>query len=185
MWSQELYLAAWNFAAEAHAGQTVPGSQRAYINHVGSVAMEVAAALAQRDDVDDPDLAIQCALLHDVVEDTPVTEDEVRARFGAAVAAGVAALSKDDALASKSEMMTDSLHRIKQQPHEVWMVKLADRITNLQEPPAHWSADKIARYHAEAELICTELEAACPILGARLRDKLARYTRYLGRGEGR
>jgi len=32
MWSRELFLAAWNFAAEAHAGQTVPGSERASIN---------------------------------------------------------------------------------------------------------------------------------------------------------
>ena len=35
MWSQESFLAAWNFAAEAHVGQTVPGSERAYIKSCG------------------------------------------------------------------------------------------------------------------------------------------------------
>lgn len=179
MWSQELFLAAWNFAAEAHAGQTVPGSERAYINHIGSVAMEILAALARRDDVADPDLAIQCALLHDVVEDTPVTAEVVNERFGAAVAAGVSALTKDASLATKADKMRDSLARIKQQPAEVWMVKLADRITNLQPPPSHWDRDKIARYRDEAALILAELGDACPVLGARLRDKLDAYAVHL------
>jgi (p)ppGpp synthase/HD superfamily hydrolase len=38
------------------------------------------------------DLAIQCALLHDVIEDTPTTCQEVEQQFGAAVAKGVLAL---------------------------------------------------------------------------------------------
>ena len=178
MWSQELFLAAWNFAAEAHVGQTVPGSERAYINHVGSVAMEVLAAVEQRGDVSRPDLAIQCALLHDVVEDTQVTIEAIEARFGADVAAGVAALTKDDAFAGKDDRMLDSLARIKRQPHEVWMVKLADRITNLQPPPAHWGSDKIARYGQEAQLIHDELHGACAVLGDRLAGKIASYRQY-------
>ncbi len=178
MWSQELFLAAWNFAAEAHAGQTVPGSERAYINHVGGVAMEVMAAVSQRGDVSRPNLAIQCALLHDVVEDTQATIAAIDAAFGADVAAGVAALTKDDSLASKAAKMKDSLARIKRQPHEVWMVKLADRITNLQQPPAHWRPDKIARYRQEAQSIHDELHVACSVLGVRLADKIAGYAQY-------
>ena len=178
MWSQELFLAAWNFAAEAHVGQTVPGSERAYINHVGSVAMGVMAAVSQRGDVSRPDLAIQCALLHDVVEDTQVTIAAIDAAFGADVAAGVAALTKDDSLASKAAKMKGSLARIKRQPHEVWMVKLADRITNLQQPPAHWRPDKIARYRQEAQSIHDELHVACSVLGVRLADKIAGYAQY-------
>lgn len=179
MWSQELFLAAWNFAAEAHAGQKVPGTERAYINHVGSVAAEVMAAIARRGDVADPDLAIQCALLHDVVEDTPVSEAEVRQRFGDAVAAGVAALTKNPELATKAEKMEDSLARIREQPAEVWMVKLGDRITNLQSPPSHWDAAKRARYREEARRIHAALGEACPILGPRLGDKIERYAEYL------
>jgi len=179
MWSQELFLEAWNFAAEAHAGQKVPGSERAYINHVGSVAMEVIAAVSQRPDLNAPDLAIQCALLHDVVEDTNVSREDIDTKFGAGVGAGVAALTKDDSLGSKDEKMRDSLARILQQPHEVWMVKLADRITNLQRPPSHWSADKIARYRDQAQLIHDELAEACPLLSARLQSKITAYAEYV------
>ena len=178
MWSQELFLVAWNFAAEAHVGQTVPGSQRAYINHVGSVAMEVIAAVSQRVDVSFPNLAIQCALLHDVVEDTQVTIEAIEAAFGADVAAGVGALTKDASLDSKAAQMQDSLARIKRQPREVWMVKMADRIANLQPAPAHWRPDKIVRYGQEAQLIHDELHDGCAILAIRLADKIADYSRY-------
>jgi (p)ppGpp synthase/HD superfamily hydrolase len=43
IWSQEKYLAAWLFAAEAHGAQTVPGTALPYVVHVGAVAMEVTA----------------------------------------------------------------------------------------------------------------------------------------------
>ncbi|MEZ4637991.1 MAG: hypothetical protein R2856_24030 [Caldilineaceae bacterium] len=73
LWSQEKYLAAWLFAAEAHGVQTVPGTALPYVVHVGAVAMEVTAALTHGSQVNDPDLAVQCALLHDVIEDTSIT----------------------------------------------------------------------------------------------------------------
>lgn len=175
MWTEDHVITAWNFAAEAHIGQIVPGSRRAYINHVGSVAMEVMAAIARRDDVSRPDLAIQCALLHDVVEDTPVTLERIATKFGKDVANGVAALTKDESLATKDAQMRDSLARIRQQPHEVWMVKLADRITNLQPPPADWGQEKISRYRQEAQLIYDELHVSCPVLAPRLAAKIAAY----------
>ena len=46
--------------------------------------------------------------------------------------------------------MADSLARIKQQPKEVWLVKLADRSANLGKPPHYWSAEKILAYRQEA-----------------------------------
>ena len=174
-WSPERYLAAWRFAQAAHLGQTVPGSEVSYIAHIGAVAMEVIAALARRDDVADPDLAVQCALLHDVVEDTAVELAELAARFGDAVAAGVAALTKDPAAGDKAAQMADSLARIREQPPEVWMVKLADRITNLGPPPHFWRDEKIARYRREAEAILEALGEACPVLSARLAEKIAGY----------
>ncbi len=45
VWTPEGYLEALRFAAEAHAGQTVPGTNLPYLLHVTSVAMEVIAAL--------------------------------------------------------------------------------------------------------------------------------------------
>ncbi len=180
--SPELWLSAWRFAADAHHGQTVPGSQRPYIVHVGAVAMEVGNAIARRSELGSavarPDLAIQCALLHDVVEDTQVTLAQLRAEFGDAVADGVAALSKDPSVGDKPAQMRDSLARIRAQPHEVWMVKLGDRITNLERPPKFWTPDKIRAYRAEAGLILAQLGAACPVLAARLEAKIADYQRY-------
>ncbi len=177
LWSQEKYLHAWIFAAEAHGSQTVPGTELPYLLHIGAVAMEVMSALAQGSRVDDPDLAVQCALLHDVVEDTETSPNTVAERFGADVAAGVLALSKDPRLPTKQAQMDDSLRRIRQQPYEVWMVKLADRIVNLQPPPPMWTETKIAAYRSEAGVILEALGAADAYLADRLTAKIAIYPR--------
>ena len=177
-WSQESYLRASRFAAQAHRGQTVPGSDGLpYLLHVTQVAMEVVAAPAA-EATDDPDFAVQCALLRDVLEDTDVDATEFVEAFGPDVAAGVRALSKDKAI-SKTKRMADSLARIREQPREVWLVKLADRITNLQPPPAHWSPEKRATYLAEAEMILASLGEASQVLGNRLRARIQDYRRFL------
>lgn len=173
MWSQDRYTAAARFAAAAHQGQTVPGGELPYLLHVTLVAMEVAAAL-RAEGGHDEDLALQCALLHDTVEDTAVTYEQVAAAFGRAVADGVLALSKDERL-PKGEQMPDSLRRIRAQPREVWLVKLADRIVNMQPPPKHWQGDKIAAYKDEARSILAALGAASPLLAARLEQKIEAY----------
>ncbi|NTU80585.1 MAG: bifunctional (p)ppGpp synthetase/guanosine-3',5'-bis(diphosphate) 3'-pyrophosphohydrolase, partial [Chloroflexales bacterium] len=90
------------------------------------------------------------------------------------VADGVLALSKDEAL-PKDERMPDSLRRIQAQPHAVWLVKLADRIVNMQPPPKHWQGDKIAAYKDEAHAILAALGAASPLLAARLAAKIEAY----------
>jgi (p)ppGpp synthase/HD superfamily hydrolase len=173
-WSQEKYIKALRYAAEAHNGQTVPGSDLPYVVHVTMVAMEVIAALAHEDGLDG-DLAVQCALLHDVIEDAGVSYEKLAAEFGKDVAEGVLALSKNNILKSKQEKMTDSLARIEQQRREIWMVKLADRITNLQPPPGHWSAEKIRQYCEEAAEILTALGDASKFLSERLGEKLQVY----------
>jgi (p)ppGpp synthase/HD superfamily hydrolase len=55
------------------------------------------------------------------------------------------------------------------------MVKLADRITNLQPPPRHWDRAKIRHYRDEAIEIHTRLHAASPFLAARLAEKIENY----------
>ncbi len=173
-WDPDRYLDAYRFAARAHQGQYVPGvDQFPYILHVSSVAMEVCAALsAER--FPEPDVAVQCALLHDVIEDTPVTYGEVEAHFGPEVARGVLALTKDETL-SKPDAMADSLARIRLCPREVWIVKLADRITNLQKPPAKWSTEKRLYYVEEAEVILSALGAASTYLRERMTATIQRY----------
>lgn len=178
-WSPDLYRRALVFAAEAHKEQHVPGSARPYVTHPVEVAAEVTAQIAV-EPVEHPDLAVLCALLHDTVEDTPVTVETLAAIFGEAVARGVAALSKDANL-PKEERMADSLRRIRQEPREVWMVKLADRIVNLAEPPQYWSREKVMAYRDEAVSIADALGEASEGLATRLRAKIEAYAQYLAR----
>ncbi len=172
-WSQDFYIQAYKFAANAHRGQTVPGTELPYIMHLSFVSMEVIAALGA-EPRRDGNLALQCALLHDVIEDTEVTHQQVEQEFGRMVADGVSALSKDKTLA-KELQMADSLRRIRQQPSEIWVVKLADRITNLQPPPSHWTREKIEQYRAEAIEILNALGEASDLLAVRLREKIDGY----------
>lgn len=168
----DLYARALHFAARAHGAQLTPHGVP-YVVHLACVCMELERGL-RAEPGHDEDLAIACALLHDSVEDTETTREQVAAEFGAKVADGVAALSKDPAV-EKTQRLDDSLRRIVAQPAEVAMVKLADRITNLGPPPPQWSAEKRASYKAEAQRIHDALGAASPFLAARLRERIAAY----------
>lgn len=180
-WSQDIYIKAYKFAAEAHKGQLVPSTTLPYIMHVSFVAMEITAAISV-ESVQNPDLAVQVALLHDTIEDTDVAYDQVKEQFGTDVSDGVMALTIDETIEPDLDkferrwlQLEDYLRRIKQQPHEIWMVKMADRITNLQPPPKHWDDRMIARYREAAELIFQELAPASKYLGKRLRVMIDRY----------
>ncbi len=173
MWSPDHYLTTSRFAAAAHRGQTVTGTDLPYLLHLAQVAAEVMLALqAEADHAED--LALQCALLHDTLEDTATSYADLVATFGLAVADGVLALTKDTRL-PHDEQMADSLRRISAQPQAVWLVKLADRIVNLQPPPAHWTPAKIAAYRDEAQDILIALGAASPHLAGRLAARIAAY----------
>jgi (p)ppGpp synthase/HD superfamily hydrolase len=176
MYAPELYVDALRFAADRHHGQIVTGTGLPYLVHVVSVAAEVIAALG-RERFAAPDLAVQCALLHDTLEDTATTEVELTAHFGGAVTAGVRALTKDAAL-PKAARMGDSLRRIQAQPHEVWIVKLADRITNLAPPPDSWSREKRVAYGEEAGEILRALAPASLYLADRLAARITDYGVY-------
>lgn len=164
---------ALRFAAEAHAGQVVPGTTLPYLLHLAQVMAEVHGALLL-EPASDGELSALCAVLHDVVEDTSTREVEVAARFGEGVAAGVAALTKDAQL-PKAAQMADSLAPIRLQPRAVWKVKLAARITNLQPPPAHWPRAKCLRYVEESAEILDALGPASAVLSQRLRARIAAY----------
>ena len=173
-------MEALDYAAWAHGDQKVPGKEYSYIVHLATVCMEILAAVGREEQLD-ADLAVQCALLHDVIEDAGVSFEALQARFGESVAQGVLALSKNAALTDKKEKMIDSLERIRMRPREIWMVKIADRICNLQEPPRHWSREKRARYQEEARFILEELGAASPYLAGRLQAKIDAYSRYIAK----
>ncbi len=176
-WSQDKFQTTIVYAANAHQGQTMPGSDLPYLLHINLVTMEVLACLAVENQ-HDANLAMQCALLHDVVEDTKISLAEIRARFGSEVAAGVSALTKNPDL-PKDQVMGDSLVRIRQQPSAVWVVKLADRISNLRQPPFYWTLEKKIAYRDEAHQIYHALSAGSPFLAQRLEQKIEEYQRFL------
>ena len=178
-WNPDKYIDAWNFASVVHNGQIVPGTQNPYINHIGLVAMEAMAAVTNSGNINNPDLLVQCALLHDTIEDTECTYETINHEFDTEVADGVLALTKDGNLSTKVERMKDSIVRIQRQPKEVWMVKLCDRITNLQPPPKHWDSDKIKAYSNEAKLILESLSEANDYLADRLESKIDNYKDFL------
>ncbi len=177
-WDQDKYLEAWNFASAIHNGQKLPGSDIPYINHLGLVAMEASAVIANHD-IENPNVLILCALLHDSIEDTSTTYKDIEKIFGSEIADGVLSLTKNKDLPSKAEQMQDSINRIKKQPKAVWMVKLCDRITNLQPPPNHWNKEKIAKYQNEARFILAQLGEASQFLAERLQEKIDAYDQYL------
>ena len=176
-WSQEAYIKAYRFAAERHKGQLVPGTEWSYLAHLSMVSMEIMAALNHETDMDG-NLAVQVAILHDTIEDTDTTYEELLSEFGQHVADGVLALTKDKKV-EKQDQMSDSLRRIKLQPREIWMVKLADRITNLQPPPSYWSTEKKKKYLDQAKLILDELRSGSYFLSNRLNEKIQAYQSYI------
>ncbi|NJL13744.1 MAG: bifunctional (p)ppGpp synthetase/guanosine-3',5'-bis(diphosphate) 3'-pyrophosphohydrolase [Microscillaceae bacterium] len=180
-WNPDLYQKAWHWATLAHEGQTYGGPAEGqhilYLNHIGSVVAEVHWALAQMT-LPDPDLALLCAILHDTLEDTDLRPAAIEEGFGPRIAAGVAALTKDESLPDKGQKMADSLARIRQQPAEIWVVKMADRICNLQHPPYYWDKAKKQAYQAEAQVIYEALASAHVPLATRLQQKIAEYAQF-------
>jgi guanosine-3',5'-bis(diphosphate) 3'-pyrophosphohydrolase len=176
---QSQYQEAIKFATAKHLekGQTIPGTNLPYVVHLSNVAMEVLVAGSLTENFD-TGFAVRIALLHDTLEDTDTGYLELEERFGSAVAEAVKALTKDETL-PKEERMTDSLRRIRKLSQEVWAVKMADRITNLQPPPAYWNAARRAGYREEAELILSELGGGNQYLAGRLGMKIAEYFNYL------
>ncbi len=173
LWSPDLFQKAISFAADVHKSQKVPGTDRPYLTHLANVAMEVMTVIAA-EGVSEPDLALVCALLHDTIEDAHVSRDEITELFGSRAGDGVAALSKNPLL-EKHDQLADSVRRIKLQPKEIWIVKMADRITNLQPAPHYWTNEKKERYKSEAEFILRELGEASEFCAARLKMKIDKY----------
>jgi (p)ppGpp synthase/HD superfamily hydrolase len=177
MWNQEKYQKAIAFAGFAHKNQLVPGEEYNYVVHISNVAAEIARVIFV-EKIGDEDFAIQCALLHDVVEDTETEVEKIRDEFGEKVLNGVLALTKNREL-KKEDRMMDSLKRIKQIGKEIACVKMADRITNLQQPPNYWTKEKRREYMDEAILIYNELNTYSGFLGKRLSEKIKEYEEYL------
>ncbi|MDF1697757.1 MAG: HD domain-containing protein [Saprospiraceae bacterium] len=177
MWSIDELQEVWQLASKLHNGQKY-GDRMEYLNHIGSVTFEILNAVNHEKDMN-ADLAIKCAILHDSIEDTEQSFEDVKMLFGQQVAHGVMALTKNEGLEGKEKMMLDSLSRIQQQPKEIWAVKMADRICNLQKPPAYWTNQKKIKYQKEAQLIHKKLKDGNKFLAARLERKINEYVTFI------
>lgn len=120
----DLVARAIRFAAAAHAKQVRKGSQQPYIIH----PMEAAMIMIQMGG--SPEY-IAAALLHDTVEDTPVTMEQIRAEFGEEVARLVAEESSDKSR-SWEECKSAVIERIKAAPREEQMLTLSDKLANMR-----------------------------------------------------
>jgi (p)ppGpp synthase/HD superfamily hydrolase len=164
------------FAVIAHGNQVRKGNEHLpYVFHCIDVANEIFYYSGLS--VEEMRIASIIAILHDTIEDTPVTQKDISDQFGDNVAYGVGALSKSKSIScagdSKMDQLTESIARIKQFPKYVWAVKLADRISNLKSFPAMWGREKISAYLNEASLIARELGEASEGLHARLLASIA------------
>jgi guanosine-3',5'-bis(diphosphate) 3'-pyrophosphohydrolase len=173
------YQEAIKFATYRHLAkkQTVKGTTLPYVVHLSNVAMELFVAALHTFDFD-LDYAVQVALLHDTVEDTDTTIGEVSDLFGADIAEGVLALTKNENL-PVDEQIPDSLKRTKKLRKEAWAVKLADRITNLQPPPSFWDKSKILNYMEVSKVILDELREGNEYLADRLGKVIDDYAKYV------
>ncbi|UCE94718.1 MAG: bifunctional (p)ppGpp synthetase/guanosine-3',5'-bis(diphosphate) 3'-pyrophosphohydrolase [Flavobacteriaceae bacterium] len=174
---QDLYQKAIRFAGEKHGDQKMPASKSSYLAHLSNVAMEVLLA-GQNEDGFDIELAVQASILHDTLEDTDTTFEELKEVFGLEVADAVLALSKNEEL-EPDQQIPDSLARIRLQPKEIWAVKLADRISNMQEPPESWDKNKRIAYQLAARMILMHLKGGNAYLEERLEEKILEYDQYI------
>ncbi len=125
----DLLKHAYIVAREAHDGQ-MRSSGDPYITHPVAVAMNLAKMNLDHE-------TLMAALLHDVIEDTPVTKDELAELFGHTVAELVEGVSKLDKLKfeNKEEMQAENFRKMvlaMVQDIRVILIKLADRTHNMR-----------------------------------------------------
>ncbi|MEO7674186.1 MAG: HD domain-containing protein [Pyrinomonadaceae bacterium] len=138
-------LRAASFAAEKHKEQRSKGSDAVpYINH----PLEVANILANIGHVDDIDILI-AAILHDTIEDTETTKEELAELFGERVCGFVLEVTDDNSLPSEVRKQLQIEHA----PHlskEAKQIKLADKISNIRDvienPAIDWDEDRKLKY---------------------------------------
>lgn len=120
-----LVRAALEKARAAHEGQVRNGSGgMPYIEH----PIAVAARLEGQGYGDE---VLAAALLHDVIEDSETTLDELRRLFGEEVAGLVGALTDDESLESYRERKAEHRQRVAAAPAEALAIYAADKLTNV------------------------------------------------------
>ena len=171
--SLPMFIKAVAFAARKHRLQRRKDAEASPdINH----PIALANVLANEGFVSD-EATLCAAVLHDTVEDTETTPDEIAAAFGDEIASLVMFVTDDKSLPKESRKQLQ-IDRSSGLPAKAKLIKLADKICNLREvlesPPSTWSlARKQAYFDWSAQVIAglrgtnPELEAVFDSLYAR------------------
>ena len=166
------------FAADKHRNQRRKDAEASpYINH----PIALANVLASEGGVSD--VTVLCAaVLHDTIEDTETTVDELRALFGPKVASVVMEVTDDKSL----EKSLRKQRQVEHAPHistEAKLVKLADKISNLRDilasPPADWSTERKQAYFDWASKVVAGVRGVHPNLEAVFDGLVARHAELL------
>ncbi|MEO1523914.1 MAG: HD domain-containing protein [Planctomycetota bacterium] len=164
-------LAAAHFAAMKHATQRRKNqAETPYINH----PIEVAELLERLGGVRDESVLI-AALLHDTIEDTETTEDEIRELFGTEVTRLVLECTDDKRL-EKAERKRLQVVNAPKKSAGAKQIKLADKICNLRsilvDPPTGWSTQRQREYFEWATQVCNGLAGVNEALDTEIRRVL-------------
>ncbi|XP_063714639.1 guanosine-3',5'-bis(diphosphate) 3'-pyrophosphohydrolase MESH1-like [Symsagittifera roscoffensis] len=153
----KLLIKTVDFAAKKHAAQRRKDAEKTpYINH----PVGVANILANEGGVSDVTV-LQAALLHDTVEDTDTSYEELVAYFGETVA-NIVMEETDDKTLPKAERKQKQVERIEKMSREAKMVKLADKLYNLRDlnraTPEGWSEERVGEYFKWAKSVTGQIQ---------------------------
>ena len=159
-------LKAAHFAAQKHRDQRRKDKHVSpYIIHPISVAL----AITQIGGVDDPEI-LAAALLHDTLEDTETTPEELEAEFGKKVCEYVLDVSDDKTL-PKDERKIRQIEHAKKISKGAALIKLGDKISNVTDvinsPPVDWDINRRKEYLDWAEKVIKN----CPKVNDRMENK--------------
>ena len=168
----ETVLKAAAFAAEKHRNQRRKDVEASpYINH----PIQLAYILVQAE-IEDP-VVLAAALLHDTIEDTNTTHDEIEIVFGHEIANIVEECSDDKSLGKleRKQAQIDHAARIS---HKAKLVKIADKIANVSDivgaPPAGWSVERKREYFDWAKKVVDQMRGTNKVLEARFDAEYAK-----------
>jgi len=176
--SPDLRLAT-GFAALKHDGQYRKGEGNTpYIHH----PVEVAAILAEVGAVTDTDL-LRAALLHDTIEDTQTTSEEIETHFGSRVCSIVLEVSDNKSL-QKHERKAAQIEHSPHLSKEAQFLKLADKTSNVHDvafsAPVDWPAERQLEYFAWAEEVVAGLRGCNAALEALFDEQIAMSRKAVG-----
>jgi len=175
-------LRAASFAARKHATQRRKGRDASpYVNHV----VEVAELLA-RHGIDDG-ATLQAALLHDTIEDTETSLEELTGAFGPVVASLVMEVTDDKSL-PKDVRKELQIRHAPGLSRAAKLIKLGDKISNVRDvsehPPAGWDLARRRAYLEWTREVIAGCRGVNAELEARYDEVLASAMERLGSVEG-